>query len=322
VVNQIANETHNKILVIDDDDFIRDTIAKILERHDYRVLQARTGAEGLEIVAQAEPDLILLDVMLPGQNGHQVCFQIRQMPRASHIPIIMLTALSDTTDKIKGIQAGADDYIAKPFDSQELRARVDMHLRRTRRDIQASPLTRLPGNKAVEDALWQHIHQTQPFAVLYIDLDNFKPYNDKYGFMAGDEVLKLLARIIVEATESQGNATDFVGHMGGDDFVIITQPPCAVPIAEFILAEFDRDVVVHYDEEDRQRGYIVGQDRQGNTLQIPIVSVSIAIVTNEHRPLVHPRQIAQIAADVKRYVKNQGGSNYAFDRRRNGDGVQ
>lgn len=306
-----------KILIIDDDHFIRGILARMVEKHNYRALEARDGPQGLDLASQEEPDLILLDVMMPGMDGYEVCHHLRCTPRINHIPIIMLTVLSGTADKVKGMAVGADDYVTKPFDLQELAARIETHLRRTVRDMQSNPLTSLPGNRAVEEALRDRIASGGYFAVVYVDLNSFKPYNDKYGFIAGDEVLKLLARTVVASVQEYGNEHDFIGHIGGDDFVIVTTPERVENIARDIITHFDKAAPSHYSEEDRKRGYIECQDRLGNRFRAPIVSVAMAIVSNEYRPLNHPGQIAHIAAEVKQYVKRKEGSHYAFDRRRN-----
>lgn len=305
-----------KVLVIDDDRPLCNVVAEVLLAEDIEVLQAHDGAEGLTLANRERPDLIILDVMMPVMSGYEVCRSLRRSFLTANIPVIMLTALGDPMEKVKGMAEGADDYLTKPFHPDELRSRVITHLRRSERDIQTSPLTRLPGNLAVERALRERIARQKPFAVCYIDLDNFKPYNDKYGFFAGDQVLRMLSEIIVDAVLERGAEEDFIGHEGGDDFVVITTPERAEGICQAVIERFDAAIPQAYDEGDRRRGYILSRDRQGRIIRFPLLTISISVVTNVQRSLVHPGQIAHIAAQVMRYVKAKGGSNYAFDRRK------
>jgi len=304
-----------KVLVIDDDRSLCNVVAEVLLDEDIGVLQTHDGAEGLGLAKRERLDLIILDVMMPVMSGYEVCRSLRRSFLTASIPVIMLTALGDPMEKVKGMAEGADDYLTKPFHPHELRSRVITHLRRSERDIQTSPLTRLPGNLAVERALRERIAGQEPLAVCCIDLDNFKPYNDKYGFFAGDQVLRMLSETIVEAVLERGAEEDFIGHEGGDDFVVITTPERAEGICQAVIERFDAAIPQAYDEEDRARGYISSRDRQGRIVHFPLLTVSISVVTNVQRSLVHPGQIAHIAAQVMRYVKAREGSNYAFDRR-------
>ena len=296
-----------KVLVIDDDRPLCNIVAEVLLAEDIEVLQAHDGAEGLSLARRERPDLIILDVMIPVMSGYEVCRSLRKS---------FLTALGDPMEKVKGLAEGADDYLTKPFHPHELRSRVITHLRRSERDIQTSPLTRLPGNLAVERALRERIARQRPFAVCYIDVDNFKPYNDKYGFFAGDQVLRMLSEMIVDAVLERGAEEDFIGHEGGNDLVVITAPERVEGICQAVIERFDAAMPQAYDEEDRERAYILSRDRQGRIVHFPLLTVSISVVTNVQRSLVHPGQIAHIAAQVMRYVKTKEGSNYAFDRRK------
>jgi diguanylate cyclase (GGDEF)-like protein len=304
-----------KILVVDDEPIICSLVADTLITNGQEVLCALDGAEGLKVAKQERPDLIILDIMMPDMDGYEVCRQLRGNFRTSNTPIIMLTALDQTPDIVKGMDEGADDYITKPFHPSELRSRVKSHLQRSKRDMESSPLTGLPGNLAVEQALRERIESGKLFAVCYFDLDNFKPYNDKYGFVAGDVVLKMLSEFIISAVIERGNASDFIGHEGGDDFIVITTPERTEAICDNVVTRFDEAILDQYDEEDRAQGYCVSYDRRGNEVAFPFMSLSVAIVTNERRELVHSGQIAQIAAEVLKYAKTVEGSKYRFDMR-------
>jgi PleD family two-component response regulator len=312
----MPNPENRSILLIDDDPLIRRIVTRTLTAKGYHVAEASSGAEGLALALKNPPDLILLDVMMPGLDGFEVCAVLRQNSLTANTPVLMLTALDQTDSKVRGLQAGADDYITKPFNLDELQMRIEAHLRRSERDLGANPLTILPGNIAIEHTLRQRLATAQPLAVLYIDLTNFKEYNDEYGWLKGDEIIKMLARQIIDATRKQGNSDDFIGHIGGDDFVVMSAPPRAEPIAQMIIPRFDVEILLFYPEEARARGYIETVDRRGNPFHAPIVSVAIAIVTNEPAQFHHPGQVAARSAELKKYVKSLPGSQYAFDRRR------
>jgi diguanylate cyclase (GGDEF)-like protein len=305
-----------KVLVVDDDPNIRELIVETLSTERFRPLEARDGKEALELCERERPDIVVLDVMMPDLDGLEVCLRLRNELMTSHIPIILLTAKGMLEDKIKGMETGADDYITKPFDPLELEARINMHLRRSIRDGEASPLTGLPGNRAIEEVIEDRIRKGSKFAVCYVDLDDFKAYNDRYGFVAGSEVIRMTAQCFLEAVDKYGEESDFVGHIGGDDFIVVTEMERAPMISQEIIRLFDTRIPSHYEEEDRERGYIVSTDRRGNVQRFPIMSISVAVVHNTYRELDHPGKVAQIAAELKKYVKTMPGSNFVFDRRR------
>ncbi len=309
-------ERKYRILVVDDDPNIRELIVETLDPRRFVTIQARDGKEAVCACELERPDIIILDVMMPVLDGLEVCMHLRGETLTRHIPIIMLTAKGQVEDKIQGMEMGADDYLTKPFDPLELEARINMHLRRSIRDGEASPLTGLPGNRAIEEAIEDRIQQGAKFAVCYVDLDDFKAYNDRYGFVAGSGVIKMTAQIILEAMYKYGTSEDFVGHIGGDDFIVVTEMERAPLISQEIIRLFDEGIVEHYEAEDRKRGCIVSTDRTGNINRFPIMSISIAIAHNTYRKLDHPGKVAQIAAELKKYAKSRPGSVFVFDRRR------
>jgi diguanylate cyclase (GGDEF)-like protein len=253
--------------------------------------------------------------MMPGMDGYEVCQHLRQVSTTVNVPIIMLTALDQVDSKVHGFRTGADDYVTKPFDLQELRTRVETHLRRSARDQSASPLTGLPGNRMIEQTLAARIKTAEPMAVLYVDLTNFKAYNDVYGWLKGDQIIRLLGTMLTNVVGELGGASDFVGHVGGDDFVVVSTPQHAATIAQQVIHRFDVDILDFYNEETRARGYSIVKDRRGKLYHAPLATVAIAIVTNAHREFENPTEIAALAAEVKQYVKSRPGSHYAFDRR-------
>lgn len=304
-----------KILIADDDPDIRDVLKITLTEENYETTEAKNGEEALEIIRSKPLDLVLLDYKMPKMDGLQVCDLIKKDLLLAHLPIIMVTGKGEISDKIDGIDSGADDYIVKPFEPKELLARIRMVLRRTKRDLEANPLTRLPGNIAILNELSNCIENKTPYAVCYVDLDKFKAYNDKYGFEHGDDVIRETARILLGATKEYGNPQDFVGHIGGDDFVVITTPNLTDKICEKIIHDFDKISPSFYNQEDRENGFIVGYDRQNQIHKIRLLSVSIGVVTNETRDITHVAQVGEIGAELKKLAKSVEKSNYVKDKR-------
>ncbi len=308
-----------RVLVVDDDKNLRKIIATNLELGGFDVVTAASGGEAVELLdAQTPVDLVLLDVMMPYMDGYEVAKYIRAHgnPAVSHVPIIMVTAKGETEDKLRGFEAGADDYITKPFGSQELLARVRAKIRRVETDSSLSPLTRLPGNLAIEAELRARIAINTPFAVLYLDLDSFKAFNDVYGFVHGDEAIQLVAGIASDVVRRRGTSSDFVGHIGGDDFIIATLPDRAEEISREIIDSFDREIRPLYKDQDLRQGYIETRDRRGALNRFPIMTLSIAIISNEERAFESYAQIGEAAAELKRYAKSIGGSVFVKDKRR------
>jgi diguanylate cyclase (GGDEF)-like protein len=306
-----------KILIIDDDPDIRDVLKITLTQEGYEVIQAPDGEEGLKLAQTKNPDLVIVDFKMPKLDGKQVCLQLKNDILLSHMPIIMLTGKSEVKDKVGGLDAGADDYIVKPFEPEELVARIRMIIKRAQRDLEANPLTRLPGNISILNELQKRIEKNQKIAVCYLDLDKFKTYNDKYGFEHGDEVIKECGRILIRAIKELGNPQDFIGHIGGDDFVLITTPDKSDVICERIISDFDRVSPNFYNETDRNAGFILAKDRQGIERKIPLLSMSIGVVTNEKRKISHVAEIGEIGAELKQQAKSVERSNYIKDQRQN-----
>lgn len=304
-----------KILIVDDDPDIRDVLRITLEAEGYEVFEVGDGGQVLSTVKKFSPQLILLDFVMPGMNGPEVSSLLKKDILLRHIPIIMLTGKGELNDKVRGINAGVDDYLVKPFEPKELLARVKMIMRRTKSALDANPLTKLPGNLSIVHEIETRIEQKLPFAVCYVDLDRFKALNDKYGFSRGDEVISRTAKILIQSVETAGNPDDFIGHEGGDDFVVMTTPEKSDALCQAIISAFDQVAPSFYNEEDRSAGFIVGQDRQGKVMQIPLITVSIGVVTTENRRINHVAEVGQLGAELKKYAKSLQGSNYVKERR-------
>ncbi len=304
-----------RILIVDDEPDIRDVLHLTLEAEGYEVHEAADGEEAVQKVRKVNPDLILLDYKMPGMEGPEVCRVLKKDLLLQNVPIVMLTSKGEVSDKVEGINAGADDYVVKPFDPPELLARVRMILRRTARALDANPLTKLPGNVSILEELQARLASGKPVAVCYMDLDKFKALNDTYGFERGDVIIRAVAKILFLAMRELGTLEDFLGHIGGDDFVLITRPSVADRICQRVLSEVAQMAPRFYDEEARKRGYIEARDRDGQVRKFPLLTISIAVVTNEHHPLKHVAEVAQIGAELKEWAKQKGGNLWVRDRR-------
>jgi diguanylate cyclase (GGDEF)-like protein len=302
------------ILVVDDDPDIARFVEVNLRSAGYDVSVAGDGEEALERATEIRPDLILLDVMMPRLDGFEVAQRLRKNPQTANTSIIMLTAKALSSDKVTGLQSGADDYIIKPFDPIELLARVKGTLRRAKEMRNLSPLTGLPGNIRIQEEIERQVREHRPFAVLYVDLDNFKTYNDKYGFVRGDRLIQGTARMIQDAVMAS-DADGFIGHVGGDDFVAVVEPEVAEDVAKAVCDRFDTDRSLYYEDEDLERGFVRMEDRKGVEQDIPLVSVSVGIATTSKRAFAHYGEAVAVATEMKQFAKRDGGSSYAVDRR-------
>ena len=306
------------ILLVEDDFPTRQVFREALSDDGFEIIAAATGREALAHLATQPIDLVMADVMMPDLDGFELCRQIRRDPRLGHIPVILVSGNTAVSDRVAGIEVGADDYLTKPIDIDELSARLTMHLRRSSREQQLNPLTRLPGNLAIEQALQTRLASGEAFALAYGDLDDFKAYNDRYGFHAGDGVLRFTGRLIATVVGPYRSEGAFVGHIGGDDFIIVSGIEAIEPICQEIISRFDREIPAYYTPEDRARGYIVSKDRTGREHMFPFVSISLGVVLCQPGTFSHFAELSQIATEVKNYAKQQPGSAYQIDRRTHG----
>jgi len=307
----------DSVLIVDDDADIRRFLGLTLRHDGFDVLEAVDADDALAQARTRDPDVILLDVMMPGVDGYEVCRRLRADPRTTETPVILLTAKGRAEDKIRGLDVGADDYVVKPFDPEELVARVNSVLRRSRSLRDVSPLTGLPGNKRIDAQLRRLVAEPgDGFAVLYADLDDFKVYNDHYGFMRGDEVLRYTADVLQAALERHPAAQNFLGHLGGDDFIAVAAPEAADAVCEEVIRYFDEGILGFYDPEDADRGYLEAVDRYGERRRIPPVAISIGVATTAHRDLQTQWEISAVATEMKHVAKSQLGSRFEVDRRR------
>ncbi len=288
-----------------------------LERAGFRVTAVADGQAALDAIRADPPDIAVLDLKMPRLDGFAVCRALREDPLLENLPVVILSAAATHENKIEGLDLGADDFIGKPVDLRELLARLRMIIKRTRQGLDANPLTRLPGNLSIESRIERALAQARPLAVLYVDLNQFKAYNDAYGYDAGDRVLRALSRVLVD--QIRGGPVDFVGHIGGDDFIALSTPERMEAAAQRVCAAFDAAVPAFYSAEDRARGSIRAKDRQGVARDFPLLSVAVGICHNRDRPLTGFAQVAALGAELKKAAKAKPGSAYVIDRRRDLD---
>jgi len=304
-----------KILIVDDNPDILEVLESTLEE-EFKVITAATGNEALKKIKTQSPNLLVLDYVLPDLEGPQICKIIRKDSLLLNVPILMLTGKGEIDNKVEGLEAGADDYMIKPFSPQELIARVRMLLRRSHSNLDANPLTRLPGNVSIHKELAEKIKSKENFAVLYIDIDNFKALNDYYGFEKGDNTIKETARILIDTMQQKGTINDFIGHIGGDDFVIITTHQNSEEIAKTVINEFDKISPKFFEEKDSTKGYIETRGRDGQIHKFSFLTISIGIITALEQNFTHTAQISSLGAEMKSLAKKFPESKYIINQRK------
>lgn len=303
-----------KILLADDSHAIRFLVSEILTNAGFSVIEAEDGQEAIEKTYKENPDLLILDYEMPKKTGFDVVREVRSRTGYLHTPIIIFTAVNDKPTKLEGLGLDIDDYLTKPADEDEIVARVKLLLKRNKQKMDCNPLTRLPGNPSIQARVEAEIAKNRPFAVLYCDLNNFKSFNDKYGFEAGDRILKTEADIIVRAAAQ--DESSFVGHIGGDDFIVVCSFDKAESIAREIAAKTDEIAPSFYNEEDRSNGYMISTNRKGETEKFKFLSIGIGIVHNTKRVLTSFAMVSNIGSELKCLAKkHEDGSFYVMDRR-------
>ncbi len=308
---------NRKLLVADDDMAFRKVISRVFEGTDWQVSGAGDGVTALERIFEETPDVILLDLNMPRLGGRELLGMLRKDSRFSMIPIIIISGDDSPQEKAAEFGVGADDFVSKPFNLQELAARIESASRRARRMLAANPLTFLPGGPAIEEEAARRIKSGGPLAFFYVDIDNFKAYNDSYGYLNGDTAIKQLAAQLCKI-RSDHQEEVFIGHVGGDDFVLMAKPEKADEIARELASGFDALAPKLYNREDSERGFIVSKDRMGKTREFPLMTLTIAVATNEKRKLDHYAKIVDIVSEIKKHLKglkDRCGSIYLKDRR-------
>lgn len=307
-----------KVLIVDDDNQIRDVLKRTFSSQEWVIGEAADGENALKAIKSDTPNLLILDLNMPGLSGKEVLSRIRNDIRTMMMPVIVITGYESFLDKIHGLEMGADDYINKPFNINELILKANNLMQRQIFALTSNPLTGMPGAPVIEKLANDKIQKNEPFAFMYIDIDNFKAYNDAYGYLKGDMAIKRVAEIL-KGIYDKFPENYFAGHIGGDDFVVICPLENSEKIADYVAFNFDNSIENLYSEEDFKKGCIESVDREGKTKTFSLMSLSISIVTNEKRALTHYGKIIDIAFEIKKYLKSlkgRKGSLYLKDRRR------
>jgi len=288
-----------RLLVVEDDFDISNMLRIYFDSQGYETIIATRGEEALEMCRRKLPNLVILDIMLPDINGYEVCRSLRNNLRTSHIPIIFLTQRDERSDQIAGLELGADDYITKPFDLQLLLLRVEGALRRAGWLSLTSPVTGLPSSKLIEEQL-REIIRRKDWSILYIGINHINGFNDVYGFVAGDDVLRFTSMLLIEVVDEVGTGSDFVGHIGGDQFIIISNPEASPRMKERLIQRFDDEVKTFYNFKDRELGYILVDDGRGDKQKVPLMTLAVGLVHHDTAPFADIREITEVAAEARR----------------------
>jgi len=273
-----------------------------------------------ERVLRAPPTLVVIDAETAGDEGMQLCARLKGDAYTAIVPLVVVTNRHATDTVRKWFAAGADEVITPLFEPGEQAGRLDALVTRAQRDVAVNPSTRLPGTTEIEREIKRRMELGEFFAVCYADLDHFKEYNDRYSYYDGDRVIYLLSRILHDVVRGMLGKQGFVGHIGGDDFIFVLPIESIAAVCSEVLEVFDTLVPYQYNEQDRRAGYYFGKDRRGQLHRVPLMTLSIGVVTNQHRRFAHPAQVSELATEMKSYAKTQAGSVFVVDRRHDRDG--
>lgn len=290
-----------RLLIVEDDFDISNMLRIFFTSQNYEVDVAPRGLVALEKTRQNLPHLIVLDIMLPDIDGFEVCRNLRTSTRTSHVPIIFLTQKDERSDKLQGLELGADDYITKPFDIEELKLRVQRAITRAEQQSLTDPRSGLPAGKMIEEQLRQIIRK-DGWAFMDIRINAFEPFKEAYGFVAGDDVLRFTAMLLGEVVDELGTTDDFIGHAGGDNFIVITTEACAPPIRTRLKERFKTEIQTQYNFMDREQGYLAGVNPDGTSAQHPLMTLAIGVVGPNQEQFSDIREITELAAEARRHA--------------------
>jgi diguanylate cyclase (GGDEF)-like protein len=307
-----------KLIVIIDDDGEVINLAKTIFTHEREFNFVHASSEKLDMKEALDtiPDLIIINGDNLKNDLFHVCEIIRRDKDNSITPVIVTSKNKDEEFRIKVLKKSIEYYIPKPLHKGFFYYTIKNLARLIYSNRGSSPLTGLPGNVQIEAELKRRIASKKPYAVIYMDLDNFKAYNDSYGFMNGDEVIKYTSSVIQDSIEKYGGRNDFIGHIGGDDFVAVVDYENARKISTDIVKSFDKGIVEFFNEEDLKKGGIELPNRKGKIEKFPITSISVAMISNKYKKYKTPLEIGEDGALVKKKAKAIEGSTFIEDRRR------
>lgn len=288
-----------RLLIVEDDFDISNMLKIYFSGQGYEADIAPRGSVALDKTRQNLPHLIVLDIMLPDIDGFEVCRILRTNTRTSHVPIIFLTQKDERSDKLQGLELGADDYITKPFDIEELKLRVQRAIARAEVQNLTDPRSGLPAGRLIEEQLRRIIRQ-QDWALMDMRINGFEAFKDVYGFVAGDDVLRFTAMLMGEVLDKQGTPDDFIGHAGGDNFILITNQESASTIQQRLKSRFAEECKTHYNFMDRENGYIEVMDSAGQPQKVPLMTLAVGVVSPTEYDFADIREITEMAAEARR----------------------
>jgi GGDEF domain-containing protein len=274
----------------------------------------RTIDELMSMALRGRPLVVIFDARTESGPSCDACVRLKSDSYTGVVPAGMFVSGGEAA-LARGFAAGADEVLAPNTPDAEVAIRLDVMLRRADRDVHVHPSTRLPGAPEIEAAIGLRLARGELFAACYADLDHFKEYNDRYSYFEGDRVIRILAKVLHDVVRGLSPEGGFVGHIGGDDFIFLVPMLQAPEICQEIVTIFDLLVPYQYSEQDRMAGYYFGKDRRGQLHRVPLMTVSIGVVTNERRTFSHPAQVSELATEMKSYAKTLNGSVYVVDRR-------
>ncbi|GAP13811.1 response regulator receiver modulated diguanylate cyclase [Longilinea arvoryzae] len=288
-----------RLLIVEDDPDISNMLRIYFTAQGYDVDTALRGMDGVEKTRHVMPHLIILDIMLPDVDGYEVCRIMRTNTRTSHIPVIFLTQKDERSDKLKGLELGADNYITKPFDIEELKLYVQNALARSERESLTDPQSGLPAGRLIEDQL-RRVIRDKGWSFLDIRINAFEPFKDVYGFIAANDVLRFTAMLLGEVVDELGSDADFIGHAGGDNFVIISSDQTAPMIKQRLKSRFSEEVQTHYNFMDREQGFVQFTDKNSEAQQAPLMTLGVGLVSPSTHMFSDIREITELAAEERR----------------------
>ena len=305
-----------KILIITNDEKLQEVLEFCFDGWGYEVFFETFSVPDISKIVKISPDVIVVDLPAETSGRLDMCDMLKQDFATAYVPVLILTDKKHLRQQMLDLKLGVDDYLIKPPDPLELRMRIEMAVKRSQHSFYANPLTGLPGGIVIEKTLKTCVETDKPFVAGHVDIDNFKSFNDKYGYLKGDRVIMQTAYMLNSLVRNLGNRDDFVGHIGGDDFVIVTTPEKYNKICQDFICMFDTITPFHYSPDDREAGHITAKDRANQIRKIPLMSVTIALVMkNSPDEIGSILELNERIAEVKQYLKKIPGSKYLADRR-------
>ncbi|NOX24615.1 MAG: diguanylate cyclase [Deltaproteobacteria bacterium] len=304
-----------RILVAGDDILEHPEGKIVLEARGYQVIERSELQAAMALFLDDPPDILLLAKGFDGVGDLAIIPVVKACLQKTNIPILLVVSEDDLAAGLDWDALPVDDFIRRPVSIEDLLIRVQLAEVRMQRVFDNNPLSRLPGNTSILKAIQRAIDDEEPMAVCYLDIDNFKPYNDHYGFSRGDEVILVVARVLVNVLDEMARTHSFAGHVGGDDFVFIVPEDVAEAVCQKALANFEEVRNAFIEAEDVKRGGFVEKNRQGAETHFGLLSVSIAVILTGHSRFQHFGEVAAAASQIKHKVKEMEGNNYLIDQR-------